>query len=231
MPYAAELMRGVDALGSQPLRTAKLLERCGVGAGSKVLDLGCGQGATAVKLAERAGAKVTGVDASAAFLQRAQELAAERGVSCTWVQSDVESFESARRFDCVMMLNLFPAARAIAVCQRFVRAGGVMLVDDVALVRRGKAKSETWPRAEDCAAELAAACGGTVAEIEQCCRPSVDEHAARIERHVRKNGAELVERLPRLKGPVGAYLKRLDDSRELLTGPIRPTLFVIRSAK
>ena len=75
---------------------------------------------------------------------------------------------------------------------------------------------------------LAAACGGEVAEIEQCCRPSVDEHAARIERHVRRNGEELVGREPGLKGAVGAYLKRLDDSRKLLTGPIRPTLFVIR---
>jgi SAM-dependent methyltransferase len=227
MPFAAELMRGVDALGSQPLRTAKLLERCGVGRGSTVLDLACGQGGAAVKLAERTGARVTGVDASPEFLRRAEEFAAERGVLCTWVESDVARFRSVKRFDCVMMLNLFPAAKAIGVCRKFVRAGGVMLVDDVALVRRGKARSKRWPRAEDVAAELAAS-GDEVVEIEQCCRPSVDEHAVRIEKRVRVNGAELVGREPRLKRAVAEYLRRLEDSRELLTGPIRPTLFVIR---
>lgn len=56
-----------------------------------VLDIGCGEGRNAVFLAER-GYVVTAVDQSAVGLQKAQRLAAERGVSITTVQADLGQF-------------------------------------------------------------------------------------------------------------------------------------------
>jgi SAM-dependent methyltransferase len=56
-----------------------------------VLDLGCGEGRNAVFLAER-GYAVTAVDQSAAGLRKAEQLAAQRGVTLTTVQADLGQF-------------------------------------------------------------------------------------------------------------------------------------------
>ena len=56
-----------------------------------VLDLGCGEGRNAVFLAEQ-GYDVTAVDQSAAGLQKAERLAAQRGVEITTVQADLGQF-------------------------------------------------------------------------------------------------------------------------------------------
>jgi len=54
----------------------------------RVVDVGCGHGRHALVLAERGGS-VTGVDASAALLHRARELAAALGLPVRWVRGDM----------------------------------------------------------------------------------------------------------------------------------------------
>lgn len=56
-----------------------------------VLELGCGEGRNTVFLAEK-GYAVTGVDQSTVGLQKAQRLAAERGVKIETVQADLSQF-------------------------------------------------------------------------------------------------------------------------------------------
>jgi ubiquinone/menaquinone biosynthesis C-methylase UbiE len=57
--------------------SAALLDRARVAKGERVIDIGCGCGATAIELAERVGPKghVTGLDISAPMLERARERA------------------------------------------------------------------------------------------------------------------------------------------------------------
>ena len=57
--------------------TDVLLQRAAPAAGERVLDIGCGCGATSIELARRVvpGGRVMGVDISAPMLQRARELA------------------------------------------------------------------------------------------------------------------------------------------------------------
>jgi tellurite methyltransferase len=55
-----------------------------LGAGARVLDLGCGEGRDSVYLAER-GHHVTGVELSIVGLRKAARLAAERGARVRWV--------------------------------------------------------------------------------------------------------------------------------------------------
>jgi SAM-dependent methyltransferase len=69
--------------------------------GDEVLDVPCGHGRIANRLAER-GARVTGVDADAFFLSRAQEDAAERGVEVEYVQADMRELPWTERFDAVV---------------------------------------------------------------------------------------------------------------------------------
>lgn len=69
-------------------------------------DVPCGVGRHAVELADR-GFRVTGVDATAAYLERAKERARERGVSerTELVHEDMRAFSRPEEFDAI--LNLY----------------------------------------------------------------------------------------------------------------------------
>jgi SAM-dependent methyltransferase len=69
--------------------------------GLELLDLACGHGRIANSLAER-GARVTGLDATALFLDLARRDAAERGVEVEYVEGDMRSLPWPERFDRVL---------------------------------------------------------------------------------------------------------------------------------
>jgi SAM-dependent methyltransferase len=67
----------------------------------RVLDLGCGTGRLAVRLAADHGAKVTGVDPARAMLDIAR--AKSGGAAVTWVEGDARSLRLGRRFDLITL--------------------------------------------------------------------------------------------------------------------------------
>jgi ubiquinone/menaquinone biosynthesis C-methylase UbiE len=76
-----------------------LLARAAVADGERVIDIGCGCGASAIELAHRVGAKgrVTGVDISAPMLARARERApADLPLEFVLADATVHAFEPAR---------------------------------------------------------------------------------------------------------------------------------------
>ncbi|MBA4388636.1 MAG: hypothetical protein C0404_11695 [Verrucomicrobia bacterium] len=89
LPFLPELLADLWELGPAAEQVVAALESVGVGPDSTVLDLACGKGAVAVALAERLGVRVVGIDAFPPFLQAAQALAAERGVSLSVASSRV----------------------------------------------------------------------------------------------------------------------------------------------
>lgn len=72
--------------------------------GVEVLDVPCGHGRIANRLADR-GARVVGLDADAVFLERARADAAERNVEVEYVEGDMRSLPWEERFD--LVLNWF----------------------------------------------------------------------------------------------------------------------------
>ncbi len=78
----------------------------GLEPGMEVLDLACGHGRLANRLAAR-GARVTGLDRSALFLERARADAAALGVDVEYVEGDMRAIPWQGRFDRV--LNWFTA--------------------------------------------------------------------------------------------------------------------------
>jgi SAM-dependent methyltransferase len=69
---------------------------------TEVLDLACGHGRIANRLAAR-GVRVTGLDASALFLDLARRAASERGVEVEYVEGDMRSLPWTERFDRVVI--------------------------------------------------------------------------------------------------------------------------------
>jgi SAM-dependent methyltransferase len=76
----------------------------GLSPGAHILDLCCGPGRHSLELARR-GFHVTGVDRTAAYLERAQRQVAEEGLSIELVQADMRDFRRPEAFDGA--INLF----------------------------------------------------------------------------------------------------------------------------
>lgn len=83
-----------------------LVRKLGIGPGHKVLDLGCGDGTTAIPAA-RTGAQVLGVDISRMLVAAGNQRAAEAGLAnCHFEQGDASNLESLanNRFDRVVSI-------------------------------------------------------------------------------------------------------------------------------
>jgi SAM-dependent methyltransferase len=74
----------------------------------RVIDLGCGVGALAASLAERAGARVVGMDWSPDNLEKARARAAQKslGERLTFIQGDITVDRAGGSFDVVVLSNV-----------------------------------------------------------------------------------------------------------------------------
>ena len=87
----------------EPLHVESIVTLLGAQPGTRLLDLACGRGWLTVPLAQR-GFIVTGCDLSQAMLARAQQAAAQVGVSIAWQRADMRRLPAAwtGRFDYVI---------------------------------------------------------------------------------------------------------------------------------
>jgi SAM-dependent methyltransferase len=121
----------------------------GLSEGSEVLDVPCGHGRIANRLAAR-GARVLGLDADPVFLERARADAAGRGVEVEYVKGDMRELPWTERFDAVV--NWFTSFgyfddegnRAwLEAARRTLKPGGRLAIDvhsrDAYMRNRGSA--------------------------------------------------------------------------------------------
>lgn len=119
-----------------PAEVEDVVSLLGISPGAKVLDLCCGVGRHSLELARR-GFRVTGVDRTAAYLERAREQGKGEGLDIEFVQEDMRTFARPEAFDAV--LNLFTSfgyfedsehdRRVVMNVYRSLKSGGVFLMD------------------------------------------------------------------------------------------------------
>lgn len=119
---------------------AWIVARFGVGPGTRVLDLGCGPGLYANRLAA-AGARVTGVDWSVSSLAHARTEAERAGLPVRYEAADYLAWETAERFDLALLIfcdlcALAPGERArlLRKVRGWLAPGGAFLLDVHSLV-------------------------------------------------------------------------------------------------
>lgn len=114
-----------------------LVEACGVAAGDRLLDVGCGFGRPAVRVAQTTGAHVTGINISAKQVEQANALAAEAGLGdrAVFEQADGmrlpypdDSFEHVWAVESVMYMSDRP--RALREIERVLVPGGTFVLSD-----------------------------------------------------------------------------------------------------
>lgn len=101
---------------------ANFVERIGIAPGSKVLDVACGTGNTAIPAA-RAGADVTGIDIAPNLLEKARQRAAEEGLPIRFQEGDAEDLPFPdHSFDVVLtMYGAMFAPRPERVAAELIR--------------------------------------------------------------------------------------------------------------
>jgi SAM-dependent methyltransferase len=120
---------------------------------ARVLDLGCGPGFYALRLA-RLGCECIGIDFSPASIRHARETAAEEAnVSCTYRQADVRDGDFGEGFDLVTMVfgqfNVFPRDRGMEILKNAhsaLKPGGALLLEyhSLELIRQEGSKPPSW---------------------------------------------------------------------------------------
>jgi ubiquinone/menaquinone biosynthesis C-methylase UbiE len=107
----------------------ELVERAADLRGRRVLDLGCGTGRLSVALAERAGAKVWGVDASPEMLAVAKSKA-PRGVAFKVARAEALPFKDGwfERVALWLVVHLVDRPAAFAEARRVLAADGRLVV-------------------------------------------------------------------------------------------------------
>ncbi|GAB3473136.1 SAM-dependent methyltransferase [Nocardiopsis coralliicola] len=114
---------------------AWITDRFGLGPGVRVADFGCGPGLFTARFAGT-GADVTGVDVSAASLDRAAEDARAAGLGVRYLRADYRELRGAGPFDLVTVIMrdyaaLPPEGRAqlLATVRHHLDSGGALLFD------------------------------------------------------------------------------------------------------
>lgn len=119
-----------------PAEVEGVVSLLGISPGASVLDLCCGVGRHSVELARR-GMRVTGVDRTGAYLERARRAAKAEGVEVEFVQDDMRIFCRTGAFDAV--INLFTSfgyfedpeddRRVVLNVYESLKIGGAFLLD------------------------------------------------------------------------------------------------------
>lgn len=122
-----------DAIADRILRVGiDLVERVGVSAGERVLDVACGSGNATIPAAV-AGGEVTGVDITPELFEPGRRRAAEAGVEIEWVEGDAEALPVGdESFDAVVSVFgcMFAPRHRVAAAElaRVLRPGGRLCV-------------------------------------------------------------------------------------------------------
>jgi ubiquinone/menaquinone biosynthesis C-methylase UbiE len=135
--YAKAPMRAPDAYAATLDRV-----RAHLTPGDRVLELGCGTGTTAVRLAD-AVAEITATDIADNMLEIARGRAADAGVAnVTFAAADAEDVAQGAPYDVVMAFNLLhlmtDRAAALAAIARDLRPGGLLICKTICLAEPGQ---------------------------------------------------------------------------------------------
>lgn len=227
MPHVDAIFEGLDDLGSSPEMVASMVERQTrgrPGRNPRVLDLACGKGGVGVRLAEKFGCRVVGVDACEGFIASAKALARERGVgrACSFRVGEVMAFRDPRPFDLAMMLGLFGVERAAVLLRRHVGVGGLYLFDDAVRLGRasGLANVPTLAAARRALQEL----GDTIVDERVLPHRETRRQSLAIARRCQR----LARDKPEMARSLRAFVERLEASQELLRTRLRGMVWCVK---
>ncbi len=139
LPFLPELLADLDELGSDAEQIAHVLRDLQLPPAARVVDLGCGKGATAIAIASVLRLHVLGIELFEPFVAQATAAAQAAGVShlCEFRHGDIRAVPGLMPVDVAVFAALGDVlgnpAETMRVIRQYVRPGGYVLVADVFL--------------------------------------------------------------------------------------------------
>lgn len=137
LSFVPELLADLDELGSDTELIVEALRELRLPKTARVLDLGCGKGATAIEIAETLELEVIGVDLFAPFVELCRERARQSGVAnrCSFRCADILKLAGEiEPVDVAIFAALGdvlgPLDETIGVIRQLVKPGGYMIICD-----------------------------------------------------------------------------------------------------
>lgn len=236
-PNFGELFRDMPTLGASPemvlrrLRSLPAFKARSRGS-LRAIDLGCGPGGVSIALARRLRIDVAGVDGCQAFIDAARTLALRGGVSdrCAFVTSDLRTFVRSRAlhrdYDLALMLNVWPALQAARAARRFVRPGGIYVIDDA--VRDAACDDRAWRHVPtlEAVSDRIERLGDRVLDARVMTRRAMAKVEAALQRQLAINARRLAKREPEVAKLLRDFVRGQQDAAGVLQGPLRGAMWI-----
>lgn len=216
LPHLPFLLQDLDELGWQSGNVIELLRARRLPEGAHALDLGCGKGALALKLAEEFGWHVAGVDLFAPFIEQAQREALQRGVSerCRFVEGDARQLlERSEEVDVALLVSVGPLfgtlRETVKAMRRAVRSGGILVIEEMYLKPGADGETGGYEVFEDRAAlitELTAHGDRIVGALEHTSEEFASWNADTLEK-IERRASELIAARKELRPLVEVYVE------------------------
>ncbi|MCG8509192.1 MAG: class I SAM-dependent methyltransferase [Rhodospirillales bacterium] len=237
LPHLAFLLQDLPSLSGAEDEVAQVLREVGFPKGGTLLDLGCGRGDIAIRLARAFDAEITGFDAHPPFIRIARQSAREAGLAhrCEFVAADLRrALDRSACFDAVLMIAvgsvLGDPAATLGALRAVVRDGGWMVIDD-AYLEDGTPPSPDW---EGCFNRDVTEAGftryGDRIVARRMGSPAGKAFNALALEKIPERAAALAKRHPELKEALDRYVDRQIREVALMDGPVVPALWTIQKA-
>ncbi len=228
LPFLPYILQDIWELGASPGVVAGLFRRnVPDHSGKRVLDLGCGKGPVAVRLAEEFSCTCLGIDALAEFIAEARRRAEAHGVAhlCRFERGDIrERLPALAGFDLIVLGAIGPVLgdlpttlRRLAPC---LAPGGLVVVDD------GYDRSGEEGR-DELLARIAAGGMEIVAEVVSS-PEEVREENARIFTRLKQRCDELADGHPEKRGLFAEYVRLQEEENRRLERDLVCTTMALR---
>jgi tocopherol O-methyltransferase len=156
-----------------------LAQAAEIPSGAKILDVGCGFGASSIYLAQRHQAEATGITISTVQVEMASKAAAEAGVNARFLLMDAEAMTFESEFDVLWSVESISHYQDIpkffATAAKLLKPGGTLAITD------WFKKKDLTPR--ECKRFLSAIEDGMMVELQ-----TMEDYAA----HITAGGLEVV---------------------------------------
>jgi SAM-dependent methyltransferase len=206
---------------------------------TEVLDLGCGKGALSVKVADRFGYKVVGIDAMEEFLDFARKKAEELDVAklCRFINFDMHHYiNEGHQYDIVLLASLGgilgSLSETVTKLRSQVKDNGFIIIDDGYLKNSDHSQRNGYLHYRNR--------WNSIAELESAGDLIIAEHNTdKISREInieyleaiRVRAAELISKYPDMKKEIEAYLELQEEECKVIERDITGALWVIQKKK
>ncbi len=237
LPHLPYLLQDLPSLSGAEDDVVGVLSEVGFPSGGTVLDLGCGRGDIAIRVAQAFDAKVKGVDGHPPFIEIARQSAKEAGLSqrCRFAAADLrKSLAKPASFDAVLMIAVGPVlggpAQTMGMLRTVVRNGGWIIIDDAYLEDGVPPSVDYKDHLEREAMEAGLTHFGDAIVARRIQSPAGKPFNDLALEAIPKRAEALAEKHPELREPIDQYVARQIEEVALMDGPMVPALWAIQKA-